>query len=221
MQAALCIFKPDRPMPQSILRLFAAKCCPRRSLHFFFFLLSVMLVISYASAEPQATITEGAIRVPNRGDGTGATPRTRIEAGPSVGDILNNHFFPGLEDFRRGNYRYALEQMNYFVERPQYTSNNPKQSEFMSTAYYVRGSIYLDHADGTGRLALALKDFHAALRWQPENDPALFAIARVFLTMDRRAEAIKALELLLSKNPQDPLAAAAKDMLHKLTSPTN
>jgi cytochrome c-type biogenesis protein CcmH/NrfG len=109
--------------------------------------------------------------------------------------------------------------MNYFVERPQYTSQNPRQSEFMSTAYYMRGIIYLDHSDGLGRLDLALKNFTAALKWQPENNPALLGLARVYMVMGRTSEAVEAVKLLLSKNPPALLKNEAEEMLKKLASP--
>jgi tetratricopeptide (TPR) repeat protein len=184
------------------------------------FLLTIMHTIQVASVYSQSADIIGNIRVKNlRGEDIGPATLTHFRAGPCVGDILNAHFFPGVQDFKNGNYRYALGQMDYFIERPRYTSENPKQSEFMSTAFYIRGSIYLDHAEGIGRLAKALNDFKAALSWQDDNYPAMISLARVYIATNRNDDATNTLKLLLDQNPSDNFVTEANNLLKQIASP--
>src|SRR5262249_61726665 len=44
-------------------------------------------------------------------------PRTTFDAGPTVGDILNWHFFPALSAYNSGQYRSAIADLNYIIQR--------------------------------------------------------------------------------------------------------
>jgi tetratricopeptide (TPR) repeat protein len=187
--------------------------------HIILFLFAIMPAIHVAPLYSQSLDTIGKIEVVNLRPDIPQTVRTRYQAGPCVGDILNFHFFPGLQDFERGNYSYALGQMNYFLERPQYTSENPKQSEFMSLAFYIRGSIYLNYAEGIGRLGKALNDFKAALSWRDDFYPAMIGLARVYMATNHNDDAKNTLKLLLSKDPPDNLATEANNLLIQIASP--
>ena len=181
-------------------------------------LLIIMHTIHGTPVYSQSSDSIDRIQIENFRTDIPPTGRTRFQAGPSVGDILNWHFFPGVQDFKNGNYSYALSQMDYFLERPQYTSENPKQSEFMGLAYYIRGSIYLDHAKGIGRLGKALNDFKAALSWQEDNYPAMIGLAKVYIASNSNDDAKNALKLLLAKNPSDKFVTEANNLLKQIAS---
>src|SRR5688572_11484959 len=83
----------------------------------------------------------------------------RIEGGPSLGNILEAHFFPAVKYFNLGMYIWAIDDLNYTIDRPSYLDINPRQAEYLSTAHYLRGIIYLYHAEGLGRHSLAKVDF--------------------------------------------------------------
>jgi tetratricopeptide (TPR) repeat protein len=195
------------------------RSCFKMPFQIILFLLIIMHTVRAAPVFSQSSDIIEKIRVENLRTDISETGRTRFPAGPSTGDILNWHFFPGLEDFKNGNYGYALKQMDYFLERPHYTSGNPKQSEFISTAYFIRGSIYLDHAEGIGRLGKALNDFKAALNWQDDNYSAMIGLARVYIASDRDDDAKNVLELLLSKDPSDLYVTEANKLLEQIDSP--
>jgi hypothetical protein len=175
----------------------------------------LLLLLLCSAFYPQDSMAE--IVIPNTLRGVGMAPRAYYDTGPCVGEILNAHFFPGLEDFRRGNYAYAAQQMDYFIARPQYTVMNPRQSEFMSTALYLRGTIYLDHAAGPGRLARALRDLSEATRWNPANEPAYLALARAQTTLGQETKAAETLRSLLGRQPSQEIAGEAARLLQSLS----
>src|SRR5262245_4409852 len=102
---------------------------------------------------------------------TGYVPytRTSFDAGPAVGDMLNAHYFPGINFYLARRYSNALEEFTYVIDRPHYLDGNLKQGEFLSTASYLRGMIYLYHGSGVGRHSLAKADFENALNWNSAN----------------------------------------------------
>ena len=195
------------------------RSCFKMPFQFILLLFTVMHAIHAGPAYAQSSNPMVKIRIKNLQFDIPPTGRTRFQAGPNVGDILNWHFFPGLQDFKNGNYESAVGQMNYFIERPQYTSENPRQPEFMTLAFYIRGSVYLDHAEGIGRLGLALSDFKAALSWKDDNYPAMIGLAKVYMATNQNDDAKNVLKLLLSKNPTGFLATEANDLLEQADSP--
>src|SRR5262245_12619234 len=62
--------------------------------------------------------------------------RTYIDVGPETGNILNVHYFPGINLFNAGRYVDAEENMTYLLDRPFYIADNPRKEEFLSTACY-------------------------------------------------------------------------------------
>jgi tetratricopeptide (TPR) repeat protein len=158
----------------------------------------VLSIVTCAVAAPLQRPDEG-ISIVNNRVGVQGTQATKYDAGPSFGDILNNHLFPGLEDYRIGSYAYAKIQMDYFLDRPKYTAMNPRQAQFITLAYYVRGMIYLEHATGLGRHALAIADFKKALEWDAENHMASLALAQAYAALGNKSEASGVLKEVLAK----------------------
>lgn len=134
------------------------------------------------------------------------TPMTNIDGGPDVGNILNFHFFPGLRDYLKGNNRSAMSQLTYFLDRPQYSSMNPKQNQYFSIGHYVRGMIYFYHAQGVGRLELARMEFDSAILRNPNNHFAYLELARVYSLLGFKQQAVLTLQKVLKLNPEGSLA---------------
>src|ERR1043165_6882400 len=63
---------------------------------------------------------------------------TDLDGGPVVGNMLNFHYYPAINFFNGGRYVEAAEQFSYVLERMQYLDANPRQADFVSTAYYLR-----------------------------------------------------------------------------------
>src|SRR5438552_2628496 len=57
---------------------------------------------------------------------------TDFNAGPAVGNMLNNHFFTGVNYYNAGRYTEAEPELTYVVLRPYYLDGNPRRAEFMS-----------------------------------------------------------------------------------------
>jgi tetratricopeptide repeat protein len=153
------------------------------------------------------------------------TQPTNVDAGPTdpsaqvnTGNILNNHYYPGLNLYSRANYKYAKEEMDYVIARPQYIEKNPNQGQILSVAYFIRGSVYFRHASGLGRLALAKSDFEQALKWNPQNHLARLELARLVATLDQQAEAISMLTDLLKGQLTANLRQEAENDLQSLKS---
>src|SRR5213596_1237158 len=58
---------------------------------------------------------------------------TEIQGGPVVGNMLNAHYFPGINFYNGGRYREAEDQFSYVIARPQYLDQNPRRPDYMST----------------------------------------------------------------------------------------
>jgi tetratricopeptide (TPR) repeat protein len=144
--------------------------------------------------------------------------RTFYDVGPEVGAILNNHYFPAINQFNAGRYVDAEDNLTYLVERPFYTDGNPRQAQFLSTAHYLRGIIYFYHASGVGRQSLAKGDFEAAIKWNPNNHLAYLELSRVYSSLQIRDYAISIIERLLELEPEANIAQQAKTELEKLKS---
>jgi tetratricopeptide (TPR) repeat protein len=158
------------------------------------------------------------IRIIDTGNGMGSG-MTNVDGGPDVGSILNAHYFPALEDYRKGNFRSAISQMDYFLARPQYTSGNPKQREYLSLGSYIRGMIYLYHAVGRGRHNMARLDFEKAISLNPDNHFAYLELANVYAFLELKQPAINTIEKLLALNPDESVSKLAKQKLEMLRSP--
>ena len=101
-------------------------------------MLAIIFSFIYVSTDQAFAVHDGLIiETPSRVATLGATPKTKLNTGPCVGDILNFHYFPGLIDYSKGNYRYAIQQLDYVLARPEYTSMNPRQGEILSHGHYI------------------------------------------------------------------------------------
>jgi tetratricopeptide (TPR) repeat protein len=144
---------------------------------------------------------------------------TNVDAGPTVGNILNHHYFPGIKYYARGLFSWALNEMNYFLARPQYTEMNQRQAEFMSTGHYLRGMIYLYHASGLGRLGLAQADFQSSIRWDDRNYFSYLELAQVLIELGEFKKAKSTLQILVAMNPTKEVAQQARDRLELIPPP--
>jgi len=142
--------------------------------------------------------------------------RTYFDTGPCVGEILNFHFYPGLGDYLDGNYRSAVGQLDYFIARPQYTVMNPKQAEYFSIAYYIRGSIFLEHASGSSRHALAINDFEASIRWNKQNYQSYLKLATAYKETQLKDRAVSVLKSLLDLHPPEEIRKEAATLLGEI-----
>ena len=141
---------------------------------------------------------------------------TDYDAGPAVGNMLNAHYFPGINFFNGGRYSSARGELSYVIQRPHYLEGNPKRAEYMSTALYLRGMIYLHHADGIGKHDLAKTDFEAAIKWNPNNHLAYLELSRVYSDLGFAAPAFRILDHLLKLKPDQKIDDEARTELDKL-----
>jgi tetratricopeptide (TPR) repeat protein len=142
---------------------------------------------------------------------------TFFEAGPEVGRVLNNHYFPAISFYNAGRYTDAEGNLTYLLDRPDYINGNPRKPEFMSAAFYLRGMIYLYHASGIGRHGLARNDFEAAINWNPGNHPAHLELSRIYSKLGFNTQAVRVLKQLLDMSPGREIAAEAQSELRRLS----
>jgi len=143
---------------------------------------------------------------------------TQFDAGPSTGNMLNNHFFPSVIAYNQGRYNYAVGDFTYVITRSEYLNGNSRKAEFMSIALYLRGMIYLYHSEGVGRHVLARNDFQAAVNWNPANHMAYLELARTYSDLGFTKEAIQVIQHLLQLKPPMGVAEEAQQELNKLGS---
>ena len=180
--------------------------------------LAILMV--FLSSQATAFSQGNQIMIPNRGVGIG-TSTTNIAAGPDVGSILNAHFFPGIQDYLMGNYGYAMAQMDYFLARPQFSQMNPNQNQYFSIGHYLRGMIYLYHAEGIGRHERAKQEFEAAIRRNSKNCFAYLELAHVYSFLGLKPAAVELLTEFLQTNPTSPAADQARKDLTSLQTAKN
>jgi len=180
-------------------------------------MLVVVFSFIYLYTDQALAVHDGLmIETPNSVATLVATPQTKLNTGPCTGDILNVHYFPGLIDYSKGNYRYAVQQLDYVLARPQYTSMNPRQGELLSHGHYVRGMIMLYHASGTGKLVRAKADFEQAIRWNINNHLPYFELARFLSMAGLKEQATQVIHELLDKQPLEEIAQKARNELKLL-----
>jgi hypothetical protein len=144
------------------------------------------------------------------------SPPTQIDGGPVVGEMLNVHYFPGVKDFEIGSYDHALAQFDYVIRRADYLAMNPRQAEYMSVAHYLRGMIYLYHAEGIGRHGLAKGEFEASIKWNPDNYAAYLELSRVYTSLGFSKPALSILQLLKKAKLDSMLMKEVQSELSKL-----
>jgi len=146
---------------------------------------------------------------------------TSVDAGPATGGMLNAHFFPGINFYNAGRYANAEAELGYVAGRRHYLEGNSRREEFMSTANYLLGMIYMYHAEGVGRRNIAETYFDRAIAWNPSNYTAYIELSRIFteLRLPERARGI--LQRLLDLNPPDDIAKQARDEMSRLSNKTN
>ncbi len=176
-----------------------------------FALLLVLAQTDLRSVLPDAT----KISIINGGK-PAAILRTGFDAGPAPGDILNGHFFPAVIAYNTGQYTTAVAESTFLIERANYLSANTRQAEFMSIAHYLRGMIYLYHANGVGRHDSARADFQAAIRWNPTNYMAHLELSRVYSDLGFTKEATSVLNRLLALKPAKDVVEDAEQEIKKL-----
>jgi tetratricopeptide (TPR) repeat protein len=141
---------------------------------------------------------------------------TFFDVGPETGRILNIHYFPAIDLYDAGRYTDAEENLTYLLDRPSYIEGNSRKQEFLSTAAYLRGMIYLYHASGVGRHSLAKQDFEAAAQWNPRNYVAYIELSHVYSDLGFKEQAVTILQHLLQLDPGKEIAAEAQKEIQKL-----
>ena len=143
------------------------------------------------------------------------------DLGPNVGSILNAHYFPGVTYYQGGQYQHSYNEFTYVLNRPTYLDGNPNQIYYLTTAYYMRGMIFLYHAEGAGRLTLARKDFESAIKLNAQNYPAHLQLAHVFLAAGQKEKAASVLQKLIDLKPDPEILEQAKKELAALPRTQN
>ena len=182
-------------------------------------MLVVVFSFIYLYTDQALAVHDGLmIETPNSVATLVATPQTKLNTGPCTGDILNVHYFPGLIDYSKGNYRYAVQQLDYVLARPQYTSMNPRQGELLSHGHYIRGMIILYHTSGTGKLVRAKVDFEQAIQWNANNHLPYFELARLLSMAGLKEQATQVIHELLDKQLSEEITQKARNELKLLQS---
>src|SRR5262245_42368403 len=149
---------------------------------------------------------------------TNPYPMMRFNAGPSVEDMIDSHFFPGIDYYNAGRYVTAQLNLLYVISRPHNLKGNSRLNEFLSTSHYLLGMIYIYHADGFGRRNVAREHFEKAIEWNPTNYMAYIELARVFAELRVNKQASAVIQRLLELNPPEPVAAEARKELTRVSS---
>jgi tetratricopeptide (TPR) repeat protein len=184
--------------------------------------LFLLLVASNAAAQlvsPQIVSPVDRLGITIRNGNTRIVTAGKVtdyDVGPVLGNILNFHYFPALEEYGNGRYDYAEQNLTFVVNRPYALEPNPRCGEFLSTAHYIRGMIYLYHASGFGSHSLARADFEEAIQWNPNNLVAYLELSRVYSQLGLKDPAVAIIRHLLDLNPDKTIMEQARTELMKL-----
>jgi tetratricopeptide (TPR) repeat protein len=181
--------------------------------------LGYIVQVFIAAALSQNVAGRDNIEIINAGATMTYAP-TSVDAGPAVADILNLHYFPGLNFYNGGRYKEAEQHFTYLIQRPDYVAENPKRAEFMSISYYLRGMIYFHHSSGSGRYNLAKDDFQAALKWNPRNLIAYLELSRLYSGLGFNEQAVTILKHLLTLMPDEGILEEAGKELDSISKKT-
>jgi tetratricopeptide (TPR) repeat protein len=144
---------------------------------------------------------------------------TDIDTGFAVtGNMLNVHYFPGINLYNGGRYKDAEREFTYVLMRQRYLDEHPRRAEFLTTAYYLRGMIYAYHAKGLGHQSLAKDDFESALKWNPRNYIVFLELSRLYSSLGFQEQAASILRDLLNLEPEEEIVRQAQSDLDKLQS---
>jgi tetratricopeptide (TPR) repeat protein len=176
----------------------------------------VALLLIAALIQDASLLDRSKIEIVNTGKYIPVNQITAIDAGPVVGNMLNAHYFPGINLYKGGRYKEADQEFTYVITRPHYLKENPRQAEFLSTAYYLRGMIYLYHAKGVGRHSIAQEDFETALKWNPRNYIVFLELSRLYSGLGFQEQAASILHHLLELKPDQEIAGQAQTDLDKI-----
>ena len=152
-------------------------------------------------------------------DGQGYKPypgATDFDSGPVIGEMLNAHFYPAVSAYNLGRYSEAIGNFTYVSKRASYLNGNPRQAEFVSTSFYLRGMIYLYHAQGVGRHSLAKSDFEDAIKWNRNNYMAHLELSRVYSDLGFTDQAVAVVNRMLTLQPPKDIVEEAQAELQKL-----
>ena len=143
---------------------------------------------------------------------------THFDGGPAQGNMLNAHYFPGINLYNGGRYTRAEQEFSYVILRPQYLTGNPRRDEYMSVSCYLRGMIYLYHTstNAFGRYSAAKEDFEIALKWNPRNYIVYIELARLYSTLGFHEQAIALVRSVLDLMPEEKIAEEARKALATL-----
>jgi tetratricopeptide (TPR) repeat protein len=177
----------------------------------------VALLFITALVQDSSILDRSEIEIINNGKYIPINQLTNIQAGPAVGNMLNAHYFPGINLYNGGRYKEADAEFTYVITRPHYLIENPRRAEFLSTSYYLRGMIYAYHAKGLGRQSIAQEDFEAALKWNPRNYVVFLELSRLYASLGFPEEAASVLRHLLDLKPDDEMARQARMDLDAIT----
>src|SRR5712691_8116138 len=124
------------------------------------------LLLVTALVQDASLLDRSHIEIVNNGQYIAINQVTNINGGPVVGNMLNAHYFPGINLYNGGRYTRAEQEFSYVILRPQYLTGNPRRDEYMSVSCYLRGMIYLYHTstNAFGRYSAAKEDFEIALK---------------------------------------------------------
>src|SRR6267142_1044601 len=176
----------------------------------------VALLFITALVQDTTTMDRSRIEIVNNGKYIAINQTTNIKGGPAIGNMLNAHYFPGINLYNGGRFKEAEAEFTYVITRPHYLSENPRRAEYLSTAYYLRGMIYAYHAKGVGRHSVAQEDFEAALKWNPRNYVVFLELSYLYSRLGFQVEATSILRQLLDLKPDDEIARQAQTELDKL-----
>jgi tetratricopeptide (TPR) repeat protein len=182
--------------------------------------LVILLSILIHGAQETVTPTDRARITITNSEPANAYLITRFDAGPSVGSMLENHFFPGIDYYNNGKYQYAQQELDYVIRRPENLIENVRRNNFLSVSHYLLGMIYMYHANGLGRRNVAREHFIKAIEYQPNNHIAHLELARVYAELRLTKQASEIIQQLLELKPEEDIATQARDELAKLSSNT-
>jgi hypothetical protein len=181
--------------------------------------LTYLAIAVAAAGAPQDSPASSQSKIKFIDSGKPVPARVRdYGAGPSVGDVLNSYYFPGINNFSAGAFSAAEADFNYVISHANALDPNPLRGELLSTAHYYRGMIFLYHTSGGERFNLAKSNFAMAVKLNANNFPAYIELSRVLWRLGSPEEARSVLRYLLERRVDPRTAVEARNELEVIGS---
>src|SRR3989442_15704202 len=109
------------------------------------------LLLVTALVQDASLLDRSHIEIVNNGQYIAINQVTTINGGPVVGNMLNAHYFPGINLYNGGGYKKTQEGFPYPIPRPPHPSEKRRGPGALSTFFFLPAIFFAYQSQGVGQ----------------------------------------------------------------------